>query len=127
MKLSDSVTGLQHVGIPSDDLQKSIAFYEALGFTKIYETPNGEENVAFMTLGALVIELYGNREVKGKNGAIDHIALNSTDIDASYAACKELGLTFYEHITTLPFWANGIRYFSIAGPCKEIIEVCQKL
>lgn len=127
MKLSDSVTGLQHVGIPTDNLQKSIAFYEALGFTKIYETPNGEENVAFMELGALVIELYGNREIKGENGAIDHIALNSTDIDASYAACKELGLTFFEHITALPFWANGIRYFSIVGPCKEIIEVCQKL
>lgn len=127
MKLSDSVTGLQHIGIPSEDLQKSVAFYEALGFTKIYETANGDENVAFMELGGLVVELYGNRAVKGVSGAIDHIALNSTDIDASYAACKELGLTFFEHITPLPFWANGIRYFSVIGPSKETIEVCQKL
>lgn len=127
MKLSDSVTGLQHIGIPSRDLQSAVAFYEALGFTKIYETPNGEENVAFMELGGLVIELYGNRPVRGCSGAIDHIALDSTDIEASYAACKELGLTFYEEITPLPFWENGIRYFSIIGPNKEIIEVCQKL
>ena len=37
MKLSDSVTGLQHIGIPSADLQKSVDFYEALGFTNIYQ------------------------------------------------------------------------------------------
>lgn len=127
MKLSDSVNGLQHVGIPSEDLQKSAAFYESLGFTKIYETPNGEENVAFMELGGLVIELYGNRPIKGCSGAIDHISLDSTDIKTSYAACKELGLTFFEDITFLPFWTNGIRYFSIVGPSREIIEVCQKL
>lgn len=127
MKLSDSVNGLQHIGIPSEDLQKSVAFYEALGFTKIYETPNGGENVAFLELGGLVIELYGNRPIKGQSGSIDHIALNSTDIQASYAACKELGLTFFEHITPLPFWKNGIQYFSVIGPSKEIVEVCQKL
>ena len=74
MKLSDSVNGLQHIGIPSEDIQKSIAFYEALGFTKIYETMNGEEKVAFMELGNLVLELYGNRPIKGERGAIDHIA-----------------------------------------------------
>lgn len=127
MKLSDSVNGLQHIGIPSEDLKKSIAFYETLGFAKIYETPNGRETVAFMELDGLVIELYGDRPVKGCFGSIDHIALNSTDIDASYAACRELGLTVYEEITPLPFWEKGIRYFSIVGPSKEIIEVCQKL
>lgn len=127
MKLSDSVTGLQHIGIPSADLQKSMDFYDALGFTKIYETVNGEEHVAFMELGGLVLELYGNRSIKGESGAIDHIALNSTDIEASYAACKELGLTFFEDLSSLPFWDNGIRYFSVVGPSKEIVEICQKL
>lgn len=127
MKLSDSVNGLQHIGIPSEDIQKSIAFYEALGFTKIYETMNGEEKVAFMELGNLVLELYGNRPIKGERGAIDHIALNSTDIEASYAACRELGLTFFDNLSSLPFWENGIRYFSVIGPSKEILEICQKL
>ncbi len=127
MKLTDSVNALQHIGIPSRDLNESVAFYESLGFQKIYETPNGAENVAFMEHGGLCIELYGNRDIAGKSGAIDHIALNSTDIEASYAACKELGCNFYEQITPLPFWDNGIKYFSIIGPSGEIIEVCQKL
>lgn len=127
MKLSDSLTGLQHVGIPCKDLEKAAAFYEALGFDKIYATTNGDENVAFMELGGLVLELYGNRETIGQAGAINHIALDSTDIDASYNACKEAGCTFFEEITALPFWANGIKYFSIIGPNGEIVEVCQKL
>ncbi len=127
MKLSDSLTGLQHVGIPCENLDKAVAFYEMLGFAKIYTTPNGDQNVAFMELGGLVIELYGNMAVAGKAGAINHIALNSTDIEASYNACKEAGCTFFEQITALPFWSNGIKYFSVIGPNQEIIEVCQKL
>lgn len=127
MKLSDSVNGLQHIGIPSEDIKKSVSFYEALGFAKIYETVNGEENVAFMELGNLVLELYGDRPIKGETGAIDHIALNSTDIEASYAVCRELGLTFFDDLSSLPFWSNGIKYFSVIGPSREIIEICQKL
>lgn len=127
MKLSDSVNGLQHIGIPSENIKKSVAFYEALGFTKIYETVNGEENVAFMELGNLVLELYGDRPIRGETGAIDHIALNSNDIEASYAVCRELGLTFFDDLSSLPFWSNGIKYFSVIGPSGEIIEICQKL
>ena len=128
MKLTDSINGLQHVGIPCKDLKEAIAFYESLGFVDIYETPNGNQDVAFMEYAGLVIELYNNPpKLAGVKGSIDHIALNCTDIDAAYAACKELGCTFFEHITPLPFWDNGIKYFSIIGPNAEVIEVCQKL
>ncbi len=127
MKLSDSVNGLQHIGIPCKNLDEAVAFYEMLGFSKIYGTVNGNGNVAFMELGGLVIELYDDAEPAGKSGAIDHIALNSTDIEASYAACKEAGCNFKEPITFLPFWSNGIKYFSMVGPNQEVIEVCQKL
>ena len=58
---------------------------------------------------------------------VDGAALNSTDIDASYAACRELGLTFFDDMSSLPFWDNGIKYFSVVGPGKEIVEICQKL
>ncbi|MCT3390826.1 VOC family protein, partial [Lentilactobacillus hilgardii] len=30
--IKDDITGIQHVGIPSKDLDKTIAFYESLGF-----------------------------------------------------------------------------------------------
>lgn len=127
MKLTDSLTGLQHIGIPCKDLAEAVAFYESLGFTNIYQTPNGDETVAFMEFAGLVIELYGPKDAVGKSGAIDHIALDCKDIDAAFALCKEQGYRIKEEVTPLPFWANGIKYFSILGPNEEVIEVCQKL
>ena len=89
MKLSDSVTGLQHIGIPSADLQKSVDFYEALGFTTIYHTVNGDDHVAFLELGGLVLELYGNRSIKRESGAIDHIAAISNEQSESVEQVSE--------------------------------------
>ena len=40
MKLTDLMTGIQHVAIPTNDIEKTIAFYEALGFQNIYRTRN---------------------------------------------------------------------------------------
>lgn len=131
MDLAKTLTGLQHIGVPTLDLDGSIKFYETLGFQKIYETVNEANHnyrVAFVECGGTVMELYEESDTAKTAGAINHIALNSTDIEKSHKACEELGYTFYEEeITALPFWANGIRYFSIFGPSHEIIEFCQKL
>ena len=32
MAVQDFITGIQHVGIPSSDLDKTIAFYKSIGF-----------------------------------------------------------------------------------------------
>ena len=62
-----------------------------------------------------------------ENGAINHFALDSTDIEASFAEAQKLGLNFVEgpiqHIDS--FWEHGIRYFNIYGPNGETIEFCQ--
>lgn len=48
----------------------------------------------------------------GKPGAIDHIALDTTDVEAAFAAAKEAGLTMLDdEIHGLPFWANGVKVF----------------
>lgn len=54
--------GLQHVGIPTADLQKTLAFYESLGFEKAYLAGSVEDGraVAFYRLGDLTLEIYGN-------------------------------------------------------------------
>lgn len=131
MNIASYITGLQHIGIPSDRLDLSVSFYEALGFQTIYETVNhaaGEQKVVFMEFGTLVLELYDEKNIAGRTGAVDHIALNCTDIEQAYAACAAAGLTFHEdQICSLPYWSNGIRYFSLEGPSHEIIEFCEKL
>lgn len=35
--MKNYVTGLQHIGIPTNDIKKSLEFYEKLGFENIYD------------------------------------------------------------------------------------------
>ena len=110
MKFPEMLTGVQHIGVPTNDLEKTVAFYETIGFQPVLETVNEAAN-----------------EV-GKPGAIDHIALDTTDIEAAFAAAKEAGLTMLDdEIHGLPFWANGVKFFTVEGPNGEKVEFCQKL
>ena len=72
-------------------LDKTIAFYKKLGFVSALETVNkaAGERVAFLQLGDLMIETYENHRAAEKAGAIDHVALATTDIEAAFAAAKE--------------------------------------
>ena len=129
MELKDNLIGLEHVGVPTKDLAKTIAFYESLGFTVALRTAvPGGGNVAFLQLGNVMIETYESDDVAGKPGAIDHIALDTTDVEAAFAAAKEAGLTMLDdEIHGLPFWANGVKFFTVEGPNGEKVEFCQKL
>ena len=75
----------------------------------------------------LTLEVWTMNPTPMENGAINHFALDSTDIEASFAEAQKLGLNFVEgsiqHIDT--FWSNGIRYFNVLGPNHEVIEFCQ--
>ena len=75
----------------------------------------------------LTLEVWTMDPTPMENGAINHFALDSTDIEASFAEAQKLGLNFAEgsiqHIDT--FWSNGIRYFNVLGPNHEVIEFCQ--
>ena len=127
MNLKENLTGLEHVGIPTADLDKTIAFYESLGFEAILRTniPNGGK-VAFLQLGNVMIETYESDDVAGKPGAIDHLALKARDIEAAFKAVKALGYEMVnDEIEFLPFWENGVRFFTFYGPNREKIEFSQ--
>ena len=63
MDLKSYTTGIQHIGIPTNDLEKTIDFYQKLGFEVTLRTINKEANeqVAFLKLKTLVIETYENK------------------------------------------------------------------
>lgn len=130
MNLKTYTTGIQHVGIPTNDIEKTIAFYEKLGFDTVLQTVNEEagEKVAFLKLETLVIETYENKAAKQKSGAIDHIAINVKDVEEVYRYMNEIQWnTTADTIHFLPFWENGVRFFTIEGPNKEKIEFSQYL
>ena len=116
MSFPQVLTGVAHIGIPTNDLDKTIAFYKKLGFVSALETVNkaAGERVAFLQLGDLMIETYENHRAAEKAGAIDHVALATTDIEAAFAAAKEAGMhLLHSSIQSLPFWENGVRFFMV--------------
>ena len=130
MELKEELNGIQHIGIPTNDIEESIRFYETLGFEAAFRTVNTQANekVAFLKLSSLVIETYENKAAKMQAGAIDHVAIDVKNIEAVYECINEAGLnTTNDTLHYLPFWENGVRFFTIEGPNKEKVEFSQYL
>lgn len=130
MKMSQIVTKIQHIGIPTNDIEKTVPFYESLGFENVYTTVNkkANEKVSFLQLANMLLEIYQNGCVMNKTGSIDHIALDVTDINAAFeiAQANEYHL-LDDSIQFLPFWENGVEFFTILGPNGEKVEFNQRL
>lgn len=84
--LREQLNGIQHVGIPTNDIEATIEFYGKLGFEVALQTVNEEANekVSFLKLNNLVIETYENKAAKMESGAIDHVAIDVKDIEKVY-------------------------------------------
>ena len=129
MNIKDFTTGVQHIGIPTNDIEKTIAFYHSLGFNTALRTINGAEEVAFLQLHNLVIETYQNHQAAMAYGAIDHIAIDVKDIDHMFDIVKATGhfTMLDQQVNSLPFWKHGVKFFTIEGPNREKIEFCERL
>lgn len=134
-------TGLQgwsHLAIKVRDLEKSVAFYESLGFRKCadgyLDTPDGRLIIGFVELNGFQIEiiqvtssLVSELEQKGP-GHIDHIALDVTDVKEAFVSCKKEGYKLLTPVVKeLSFFEHGIKYILIEGPDGEILEFNQKV
>lgn len=136
--LENNFNGLQHIGIPVTEIQRSVTFYRRLGFQPVMEKtfPEGDgETTAFMMQRAgVLLELYQppasqcealrNRS----DGPVDHIAFAVTDIQAAFDEMQADGQTIIEAGPVhLDFWENGCKYFAIRGPDGEKLEFNQIL
>lgn len=127
MKWMENITGLQHIGIPTNHIEKTVEFYKKIGFSAALDTKNKDSRVVFLKLGDLVVETYQEPAVAMRDGAINHMALNVKDIDQAYQYVKGLGVQVLEEVTFLPFWEKGVKFFIIQGPNMERIEFAQYL
>lgn len=128
--IRDEVTGIQHIGIPTEDMEATTAFFTALGFQATYDAVIGEseQRVRFFSLNDIQIETYSVQKSAERSGAIDHFTLDVTDIERVYREVTAAGFAAIEgKICYLPFFENGVRYFTVEGPDKEKIEFNQKL
>ena len=122
---------LGHIGLGTNDIEATVNWYiDVLGFELIgtFESPAGEP-IRFVKNGDLVYEIYTPNGGVATPGKIDHLCLESVDIEADYRFCKEQGYTFEaEGIQELPtVWDKGVRFFKIMSPSGEAIEYCQVL
>ena len=63
-----------------------------------------------------------------EDGAIDHIAIDVKDVEKVYQWINEAGMnTTQDTVHFLPFWENGVKFFTIKGPNQEKIEFSQYL
>jgi catechol 2,3-dioxygenase-like lactoylglutathione lyase family enzyme len=122
------VTGLQHIGIPTNDMEKTLEFYLSLGFELALDVMNGQERVCFLKLAGVCIEAYENGQAVGQAGAINHIALDVDDVYVAWDAVTAAGYVPVEREPRfLPFWENGVKFFNILGPNMETVEFSQYL
>ncbi len=132
------INSLQHTGIPVTDIQASEAFYKNLGFSNVMRAGflhDGKSGTCMMMKrDGIIIELYQMpehilTEIRSrKNGHIDHIAFDVSDIDETFALVKEAGFNIIEDAPVfLQFWEKGTRFFNITGPDGERLEFNQVL
>ena len=136
--LKNNFNGLQHLGIPVTNLEKSVIFYTKLGFTRVLtsKVPDsaGTIHVAMMKRDNVIVELY---QLVGKeleelrsrsDGHIDHIAFDVKDIEKAFGELRVAGFeTIEEEPVFLDFWDKGCKYFAIRGPNGEKLEFNQIL
>lgn len=119
---------LQHIGMPTDDLKKTVTFWEKLGFKKLgeFDTDDQGNEVVFMQYAHLTLEIWTGDGAVHKTGAINHISLNTSDADAAFKAAKAEGFNVKDsEVQHLDFWDKGIKFFNIEGPNSETIEFCE--
>lgn len=129
-KFQKFIIGLQHIGIPTNNMEETIIFYTTLGFQIALQIVNhaANEAVTFLRMEDVTLEVYENKKAAMAYGALDHIALNVTDIEKVFQIVKEQGFTMLDtEIQFLPFWERGVRFFTILGPNKEKVEFSQYL
>jgi glyoxylase I family protein len=121
-----------HVGIVVSDLDRSKAFYGALGFVTDSEYDDGAKTLVFLRAPGLRLELFCYRETPGvspsagqRSLGFRHLAFSVDDIDEAVARLVEAGILPAE---TVVREAPGLaRLVFLTDPDGVEIEIMQDL
>ena len=128
-----AVTGVAHIGIRVHDVERSVRFYEVLGFTRT-AGPFGPERVVILEHPAGVeINLIVNApsadepnilmDVPVKHAGITHVALLCPDLEAASARLAAAGIA----ISGGPIqFTPGARGMFVRDPDRNVIELHER-
>jgi lactoylglutathione lyase len=127
------VSGLAHIGIRVHDLERSMRFYELLGFVKtagpigpepvaILEHPSGVE-LNLILNAPQAAELNVLMDIPQKHAGITHFALLCADIMAAKAGLEAAGIALSGGPVRFGPRAQGI---FVRDPDRNVIELHQR-
>ena len=121
------IKGIQHIGIPTDKYSETLDFYKSLGFEDINQEEVQGKKVAFLRIHNVMLEVYECENPEKRTGSIEHLALSVEKVDKLYQEMLSEYKVLSPEVESLPYWKNGIRFFKMEGPNKEVIEFCEIL
>lgn len=124
-----------HTAISVRSLEKSLAFYEQLGFKQVhrYDEADGSMSIVHLKLGEYFLEIFvynKNREAPAVNYdyannleeiGVKHIALQTEDIEKSLTELKKAGLA--DEKTQITHGRTKVSYFFIKDPDGVWVEI----
>lgn len=124
------IVKLEHIGIRTDDMDRSIQFYtEVLGMKLVERVPLDETTeLAFLSFPGqedVQVELIA-RSIEGMavEGLVNHLALTVEDIDAVINKLKQHGVAISDEWPKTILDGRKIAFFN--GPSGEKLELFQK-
>ncbi len=128
-----TITGIAHIGLRVHDLERSLRFYEVLGFTKT-AGPVGPEPVAILDHpSGIELNLVLNAasadepnvlmDIPSKHAGYTHIALLVPDLGAAQAAIEAAGLRLSGGPIQFMKTARG---FFVRDPDRNVIELHER-
>ncbi|EAV44326.1 hypothetical protein SIAM614_04170 [Roseibium aggregatum IAM 12614] len=137
-------TGFHHFAIRSPDLQRSVSFYEEIGFRQVHDwtlpdygidravmmqAPDGKSWIELFDLQA-GIPMQGVGAQNGQEvstGALAHLCLSVTDLDQACTRIVEAGARHLNGPEALTLGQPEVRVRNaiFEGPAGEVIELLQ--
>ena len=120
--------GLAHVGVMTNDLEKSLAFYEKLGGVVrdrgVVALPEGEKHLVLVDVHGVIVELiHGPRPMELSEGVVSHFALLVEDIDKAHDALVERGIdTFLTPTKNQGSIFGGAPNWFFTGPAASALN-----
>lgn len=130
------VKGLAHIGVFTQDMDKSISFYrDVLGFslanTEKLAGEEGTTHLAFLAAGDCVLELIQPANLDGikdrQHGLVDHIALQVTGLEDLIDRLRAHECQFESEEPVQVKIMGGVKIIFFAGPNGERLELFEKL